>query len=109
LQKIAIIPNETEKERKYPLENGFKSSSSYVVKFNLPKELKIQYLPKQSTYKDSNISYQIDIKQEANSVMYRFNYQEDYLYLPAETVTAYKKIDENLKETFNESIVLIKK
>lgn len=109
LTKIALIPSSLEKDREYDMEKGYMSNNSFYIELTVPNDYKVDYLPSSVSYTDDYTTYSIENKVIGNKLIYNFNYKEDYILLPAKVCLEYIEKDKELRNAYNESVVLINK
>lgn len=104
----SISKYRSEDNRKYEIENDYKSFYNYTTILNIPDGYMIDYLPENTTfsndYLDSNIEYQSD----TSKIICKHLIKIDYLNL---SVSQQKEVNELIKQIENsyKEIVILKK
>lgn len=96
-------------ERKYPIYWGKLAKEENKIEINIPKNYRIQYLPKELNLSNPFIEFNNSFEKTENSITYKDSYMDKKELIPVDYYTEYKDMITQIAEIPEEWIILEKK
>ncbi|MDT8412426.1 MAG: transglutaminase family protein [Vicingaceae bacterium] len=103
------LPEKIKKDRELPIEIEYGFTKNYYYKLKIPTNYEVEFLPKNLTFNENGLTYQINYSIKDNYIIYQASFQCNKLIIKPEEFNIWNTFAQNLQNASKELIVFKQK